>query len=402
MTRATLHKSMRLFRKLSEESLRRRGQLPLGKEGVGALSTLENVLAGKEPMRGELLQPLAAFTNLLAGGELPPEFGRANFADALLALDEARQDLEARAEQRWEFAPELTPQAARELVELAGASAREQNFDDSSDQAPGSLRLIREACAQAPPGAAVVCASTAGPLLGLSDLCRRFERVILVGVDAQGLKALVLQVPEPLRARLQLELYDLTGSLLAFRSVVDEIGRSTSVDSRPRALAQMLDGYDVAASSAGISALEPRAALAVSTELLPELALPHRACLLRALGEGARGWGAELESSFELFRCRIQQLHIQALLRRAELCVLTSALREAEARAGAGGALAPAGQIKELLSVEHLSERIPRGFEIVSQAAWELVHEGRGGALPRVQAVEGLIARRKRDASGAA
>src|SRR5687767_4399505 len=103
MSRVGFHKSVRMFRKFSEETLRRSGGSPMGREGVAALAAFDAVLKGERLLDGTLLEPLAAFTSLLQSAQLPPEFGNYSFGDALLAFEEAHAELRQNDEQRWEF-----------------------------------------------------------------------------------------------------------------------------------------------------------------------------------------------------------------------------------------------------------------------------------------------------------
>src|SRR6188474_2374837 len=104
MKSVEFQKSVRMFRKFSEETLRRRGGNQLGREGVAALLAIESVLSGERLFDGSLLEPLAAFTNLLQSSQLPPEFGAYSFGDALIAIEEAHAEQRQNTDQLWEFA----------------------------------------------------------------------------------------------------------------------------------------------------------------------------------------------------------------------------------------------------------------------------------------------------------
>src|SRR3954467_3889412 len=119
MSRSGFQKSVRMFHKFSEETLRRRGGNQQGREGVAALAAIDAVLKGERLFDGSLLEPLAAFTNLLQSSQLPPEFGDYSFGDALLAVEEAHAELRQNDEQRWEFEPEVSAEAAVTLEAFA-------------------------------------------------------------------------------------------------------------------------------------------------------------------------------------------------------------------------------------------------------------------------------------------
>src|ERR1041384_3015960 len=112
MSRAGFQKSVRMFHKFSEETLRRRGGNQAGRESVVALSAVEAVLKAERLLDGSLLEPLSAFTNLLQSSQLPPDFGDYSFGDALLAIEDAHAELRQNDEQRWEFEPALTDEAS--------------------------------------------------------------------------------------------------------------------------------------------------------------------------------------------------------------------------------------------------------------------------------------------------
>src|SRR5690242_11984399 len=115
MTRVGFQKSVRMFHKFSDETMRRRGADQSSRESVAALGAIESVLKAERLFDASLLEPLAAFTNLLQSSQLPPDFGDYSFGDALLAVEEAHAELRQSAEQVWEFAPELTDSAAAGL-----------------------------------------------------------------------------------------------------------------------------------------------------------------------------------------------------------------------------------------------------------------------------------------------
>src|SRR5262245_50029374 len=119
MSRAGFQKSVRMFHKFSQETMRRRGGDPAGRESIAALAALESVLKAERPLSGDLLEPLAAFTNLLQSSQLPPDFGDYSFGDALLAVEEAQAELRQSDEQVWEFEGELGAESAAGLGDFA-------------------------------------------------------------------------------------------------------------------------------------------------------------------------------------------------------------------------------------------------------------------------------------------
>jgi hypothetical protein len=365
-----------MFHKFSEETMRRRGGDPAGRESIAALASIEAVLKAERLFDASLLEPLAAFTNLLQSAQLPPDFGDYSFGDALLAIEESHAELRQAAEQRWEFAPELTDEAAAGLSDFVAAPA-----PASAPEHAGKLRrFVLDAAQQVEPGAALVVGALACPDLPLAELAARFARLTLNDLDLPRLEELVrTAIPEPLRARVKLERYDATGSYVAFaQRVKDTVDGAGGPAQAEQALVSLLESYDVGAGSAGLSVAEEKPDLAVSAMLLPELGAGYAKCIGSALS--ARGWdpGAAhrppLQPSLLLLRCLIAQHHIHALLRRAKAAVLVSAVSEVELRPGPGKAT-PVGEPADLLLVERLEERLPEIAQVKAEQSWEWQRE---------------------------
>src|SRR5882724_545611 len=146
MSRSGFQKSVRMFHKFSEETMRRRGGNQAGREGVVALAAIDAVLKAERFFDGSLLEPLAAFTNLLQSSQLPPEFGDYSLADALLAIEEAHAELRQNDEQRWEFEPEVAAAAAQALSPFS--PKRAPAAASSSEHARRLSRFVLDAAAQ--------------------------------------------------------------------------------------------------------------------------------------------------------------------------------------------------------------------------------------------------------------
>jgi len=415
MSRHDFEKSVRMFRKFSEETLKRRGGGPMSREGVVALQAIEAVLRGERKLTGSLLEPLAALTSLLQSGQLPPEFGHFNLADAILAVEEASAQANETAEQRWEFTPELSDPVAARLVALGCWEHHDRGAADNAEaggktHAGGlrahleeSRRLILEAASRATSGNAVVVGAGRAHGVPLAELAQRFQRVTLNDVRTATLEETVrAEVPEALRERISIERYDLTGSYEQFVKEVEErIGASTSPPDAEHALVELAESYDVGAGSAGISGPEGTASFAVSSMVLSELGAGFPLHVARCFSE--RGWelasppSAALNDALALLTCIVQQHHVYALLRRAELAVLITGVSEAPLRVLSDGRLEASGDPRELLAVERLSERLPQGTEILAEADWEWRRGGDTNGSATAQAmllVEGVVMRK--------
>jgi hypothetical protein len=365
-----------MFHKFSEETMRRRGGNQAGRESVVALATLDAVLKAEKLFDPSLLEPLAAFTNLLQSSQLPPEFGNYSFGDALLAIEEAHAELRQNDEQRWEFTPELTPEAAGAW--LVGAAA--PPAPSSGEHADNLRSFVFNAVQSVKPSSVLVVGALSAPELPLAELSQRCERLTLSDTDLTGLEELVRRtVPEAQRAKLKLERYDVTGSCDAFlREARGIVSEATSIEEAAPELASWLASYDVGSGSAGLATSEEKPGLAISAMLLNRLGREHGRALGDALSE--RGWDrrtseqAPLKAALDLFGCLLQHHHVQALLRRAGAAMLVSPVSQVELRRLPNGQDAADGEPADLLFVERLSERLPQSAGIKAEQSWE--HRG--------------------------
>lgn len=373
MSRTGFQKSVRMFHKFSEETLRRRGSTPGGQEGVLALAAIEGVLKGQALFEPALIEPLAAFTNLLQSSQLPPEFGDYSFADAVLAVEEAQAELRQSSEQIWEFSPELQEDVAAQLVERAPSVAQ----PNAGEHASKLRRFVLDSVQTTAPGSVLVVGALSAPELPLAELATRFERVTLNDLDIGGLEELVRRaVPEERRERVRLERYDATGSYAAFAEGVERaIASAAHGADAEQALLRILRSYDVGAGSAGLSFAQDKPDLAISAMLLSELGSGYPRIISTALA--ARGWdascvaGPDLAPAISWLRCLVAQHHVQALLRRSQAAVLVSAVSRVELVSGAGRADQAKTQPLDLLSVERLVERLPSATQVKAEATWE-------------------------------
>jgi len=395
MSRVGFQKSVRMFHKFSEETMRRRGADQAGRESVEALAAIESVLEAERLFDASLLEPLAAFTNLLQSSQLPPDFGDYSFGDALLAIEEGHAELRQNAEQTWEFEPELTDDAA---PSLSAFTTPAPTSPSSPEHVAKLRRFVLEAARAAEPGSALVVGALSCPDLPLAELAAHFERLTLSDLELPRLEELVRHaIPEQHRGRVKLERYDVTGSYPAFAAGVQRaVGDANGPAAAEAALLALVESYDVSAGSAGLSAAEEKPSLAVSAMLLSELGRGYAPCISAALA--ARGWDpqaphrAPLGPSLAFLRCLVTQHHIHALLRRAKSAALISKVSEVEWLGGPGNKGAAAGEPTDLLMVERLVERLPEIAEIKAEQSWEWRQDpppgsGKHAVLSLVEAV---------------
>ncbi len=375
MKNVGFEKSVRMFRKFSEETLRRRGGNQLGRDSVAALTALEAVLAGERWFDASLLEPVAAFTNLLQSSQLPPEFGGYSFGDALLAIEAAHAEQRHDAEQVWEFTGELDAEAAARVTPFA-PSAPSLKLEPAQESELS--RFIVDGARSSAPGRAVVSCALSGEVVPFARLAEHFQKLVLCDVDLEKLEALVRRVvPEPLRARVELERYDASGCYVAFAAGVERVLQAAqSASEAAQELTSLLQTYDVGSGSAGLTQAEGRADLAISVLGLSALGRGFEACVEKAFE--ARGWdatpqleGSPLGGALELQSRLVEHHHVQALLRRASGAVLVSAVSEVELEALPNGQSAAVGEPRDLLGVEHLVERLPTTTRPKAERSWE-------------------------------
>lgn len=395
MKNVGFEKSVRMFRKFSEETLRRRGGNQLGRDSVAALTALEAVLAGERLFDAALLEPLAAFTNLLQSSQLPPEFGGYSFGDALLAIEAAHAEKRCDAEQVWEFEGELDGEAASRIAAFAPSAP---GLKLQPAQQSELERFILDGARSGAPGRAVVSCALSGEGVPFARLAEHFQKLVLCDLDLESLEALVRRaVPEALRARVELERYDASGCYVAFAAGVERVMQAAqSANEAGQELTSLLQTYDVGSGSAGLTQAEGRADLAISVLGLSALGRGFSACVAKAFE--ARGWdatpqleGPSLRHALELQSRLVEHHHVQALLRRASGAVLVSAVSEVDLEALPNGGSAAVGEPNDLLGVEHLVELLPTTAHPKAERSWECRRAGSDQKVSLLTLVEAVL-----------
>jgi hypothetical protein len=391
------------FCELYEKRLWLEGAPPAGLQEVADLKALHAVFAGERPFRGQLLRLLSGFSNMLASGALPPEFSRANFGDACVALGEV---LESKGTLRWRFDPDVRKRAAAELgLQRAGPGLDKMQRDNQGGwqrHAQENVRFILSALERVPAaGTAVIAGAARSHDLPLDRIAARFERVIVVDVceasDTHANAARAISDPAALE-RVTVERFDLTGSYNQFVSDVGAIvSRAKSESDAEREIDELVSGYDVQQRTVRLCREEVEPDLAVSSMVLTQLGLPFKPFVTRAFR--ARGFRPErvsegvLGESLAALACRVEQQHISALLRVPKLAVLTSDVRESPVTLGPDGELVALGAPRSQLSVPSLSGRIPSRARPLAEAEWDWLRvvPKRPGAPGALMDVEGVV-----------
>jgi hypothetical protein len=390
MSRADAFRShLQMFRELCESTMRTSGSSPKGLQGVAHLRDLEAVFAGERPFRGDLLEPLSAFSNLLVSGRLPAAFARLRFGDACTALGEV---LAAKSVERWRFDPDISKRTAARLA-LDGTARgldrlQRENRSGWEAHARENRRFVLSAMERASEtNVAVVVGGARAYDIPLDDIARRFARVIVVDVcddvSPKGISA---------------ERFDVTGTYNQFVAEVSAIvARCHDESDAERLLDELVSSYDVPATAVRLCREQVEPDFVVSSMVLTQLGVPFKSFVARAFQD--RGFDPKrvargpLTSSLSALACRVEQHHIAALLRIPKLAVLTSDVSETPVTFDPRGELIRVGAARTQLSVETLLDRVPSDRRPIDEGAWDWLRivPKRAGAPGASMSVEGLV-----------
>jgi hypothetical protein len=344
---------------------------------VSEAAALADALAGRRPLTGGLFELLTRFAQLqwkLATATGAPA---CNLGDVLTAFADVPP---AEGGPTWSFAPEVDIGAFAKLGFAAASEgiARTQraNREGWWKHAQKSRAFITAAAARVErPRLAVVLGGGQGFDLPLVELAERFERLVLVDIDAAALDATIAGVFKDarLRARVEPRVVDLSGVNGALVRGIDESfaagGGAAEVEPR---LARLCRSYRLP-DGAQLGPPGERPDLLVSALVVSQVAWPQRAYALRLWGERfGKPYGAAekrlVEPWWEL-ELRMQQDHVGALAA-AEMAVLTADVVGLPTALDASGTERPVGRRICGLGVEQLRERIPQTFAIEAHATW--------------------------------
>ena len=273
--------------------------------------------------------------------------------------------------ERWTFDTRVDGAAFKALgyaETSAGIAERQREHRDGWwAHAKRSKSFILDAALRlSAPRLAVVLGAGKAYDLPLAELAQRFERVILVDIDAEALaQTAQAAVREPaLQRRLELRALDLSGVGARFARAIEESSGSDAATTEA-ALTALCASYRLAN---GARLLDERADLIVSALVLTQLALPLKLYARRVLKER---FGAALQPEpWDELDLRMQQDHIDALPRAASLAVLISETTH-RVTALEGGKERATGESWSLIGDKSLGQRVPGGVEIVTRAAWQ-------------------------------
>ncbi len=211
--------------------------------------------------------------------------------------------------------------------------------------------------------------------LPLVELARKFEKLVLVDIDAEALNATVRGVlKDPgLRARAELRLLDLTGVNGQFVQRVDEAvaAADNAVEARDR-IEALCWTYRIAPPR--LLPQEEHADLLVSSCVLSQVSWPHRVYARRVYEQrfGALPSALELRWArhFTSLELRLQQDHLTSLAGVAEQVALTSDVVSHSTVLDTSGVECRSGRPIPILGAQSLLERVPKLFQVEHHASW--------------------------------
>jgi hypothetical protein len=264
----------------------------------------------------------------------------------------------------WRFDPAVDAHAFQLLgfAETSAGIARTQRENRQGwwEHARRHKAFILDAAARVEqPRLAVVLGAGKAYDLPLEELARRFERVVLVDIDAEAMAASsAAAVRDPkLRARLELRPMDVTGVAGRLARGIEAALASSSPES---SLESLCRSYRLASPPRFVH--QP-ADLLVSGMLLSQLGLQPKLAAKRLFeqrfGKIAPGSAARWSAAWNDLDLRLQQDHVGALCEQAALAVLTSDVMHHSG-----------GESWSVIGAERLEARIPQHLEVLSEKSW--------------------------------
>jgi hypothetical protein len=272
--------------------------------------------------------------------------------------------LKATAGEPWTFDPAVDAHAFQLLgfAETSAGIARTQRENRQGwwEHARRHKAFILDAAARVEqPRLVVVLGAGKAYDLPLEELARRFERVVLVDIDAEAMavsSAAAVRDPK-LRARLELRPMDVTGVAARLAHGIEAAMASPSPEDSLEALCR---AYRLAGRPRLVA---EHADLLVSGMLLSQLGLQPKLAAKRLFeqrfGKIAPGSAARWSAAWNDLDLRLQHDHVGALCEDAALAVLTSDVMHHSG-----------GESWSVIGARRLEQCIPEKLEIVASSAW--------------------------------
>jgi len=384
----------------AEQGMSVRGQLT-----EEQLLALERVFSGQEQWSFEHYLPLCAFAHALPRLNLPDLPALLNLGDVLQALDEHRAATVA----AWPTHETIAESTFSELGYASTSAAitriRDANTAAWREHGLHNKEFLLRGAERAAGARAVVVG--AGKLydIPLRKLAERFERLLLVDIDAAALAESVKQVDlEPkLHARLALVQTDVTGINDVF---VDRARAALALADEGevyQALLRLLHDYRINEPPRLFPEHMAEGPLdfACSGMVLSQLATPLTSYVqeqfARRFPASQRTRNSEFQIALAQFTHRVQQAHVRSLLAAAPCIALSSDITDQYTVLDPRGPMIHGATPLPLIGAPHLNALLPRQqARPVFTAEWQWRHVVPSRLKPhgRTVQVEGVVAER--------
>jgi hypothetical protein len=372
---------------------------------------LREAMAGRRPWQPDHFDRLITFAQAMHRlAPMDATIPSCNLGDCLTALN--RVDI-APGSERWRFDRTVDRDVFAKLefreTSLGIAKAQREHREGWWAHAEKNRTFIEQGAAAVEHPALAVALGAGQPFdLPLAALARRFQRLVLIDIDAQAVaetaETVRREVPQ---ANVEVRALDLTGINAALVARIEAaVAASATANEAVDSLMRLARSYRLPSPPRILEEGE-RADLLVSSCVLTQLAWPQRVYAER-LFEGRFGaMGASVDTTWSTawteLGLRVQQDHVNALGEAATSTVLTSDVFSHQtvwdARTGSERAH---GKKIFPLAAESLLERVPRLYKVGTQARWKWSRykASRKGSEGSTMDVEGLVLTEPRTAGG--
>lgn len=370
------------------------------------IAMLERVIAGKAPWTFDQYPLLRALAHALARLNPPDLPALLNFGDVLQALDELRAPLVPAWPAHEAIAESTFSELGYSSTSAGITRVREAHKAAWREHAVNNKQLLLSGAERARGPRAVVVG--AGKLydIPLHKLAERFERLLLVDIDAAALAESVEQVGlEPrLRARLTLVQADVTGINDVFLEKARAALELADEAEAYAALLRLLHEYrlDDPPRLVPESATAEQLDYACSSMVLSQLATPltqyveHRFAARFPASHRTRAH--EFQVALGQFTHRVQHAHVRALLAAAPCIALSSDITDQYTALDAHGIVRASPTLLPLVGAPNLQDLVPlQQARTVIRGDWQWHHVVPTRAKPhgRTVQVSGVVAERR-------
>lgn len=202
--------------------------------------------------------------------------------------------------------------------------------------------------------------------LPLAELAQRFERLVLIDIDAAALEATAAATIRD-RRHVELRPMDVTGVTARLAQ-----GIQSALENPEAGFEALCRSYRLTTPPRFV---EERADLLVSGMMLSQLGLQPKLAAKR-LYEARFGRPLAATAAWDELEMRMQRDHIDALADQARLTVLSS---DVVHRSG--------GEAWSVIGAQRLEARIPPSLRILARATWAWPRVGAGEVLSEVEAL---------------